>query len=53
DGKLDNLCALAEKNKVSKVALYPMVILAVASRTIKGVKLPDFNTIIFSKMEGD
>jgi len=52
-GKLDNLCALAEKNKVSKVALYPMVILAVASRTIKGVKLPDFNTIVFNKMEGD
>ncbi len=52
-GKFDNLCALAEKNKVSKVVLYPMVILAVASRTIKGVKLPDFNTVVFSKMEGD
>ena len=52
-GKFDNLCALADKNKISKVALYPMVILAVASRTIKGVKLPDFNTVVFTKMEGD
>ena len=52
-GKLDNVCELAEKYKVAKVALYPMVILSVASKTVKGVKLPDFNTIVFAKMEGD
>lgn len=52
-GKLNNLCELAEKSKVAKVALYPMVILSAASKTVKGVKLPDFNTIVFSKIEGD
>lgn len=52
-GKFDNLCEIAEQYKVAKVALYPMVILSVASKTVKGIKLPDFNTIVFTKLEGD
>ena len=52
-GKFDNLCELAEKYKVAKVALYPMAILSVASKSVKGIKLPDFNTIVFTKLEGE
>ena len=52
-GKFDNLLELAQRYKIAKVALYPMVILSQASKSAKGVKLPDFNTIVFTKIEGD
>ncbi|OGS52594.1 MAG: hypothetical protein A3J79_05755 [Elusimicrobia bacterium RIFOXYB2_FULL_62_6] len=52
-GKFDKLYDLARESKAAKVALYPMLILGKASKAVKGFKLPDFNTIAFTKMEGD
>jgi len=52
-GKFENLYELAKKNKAAKIALYPVLTLGKASRLAKSLKLPDFNTIVFTKMEGD
>ena len=52
-GKFNDLYELAKKYKAAKVALYPMIMLGKASKLAKGLKLPDFNTIAFTKMEGD
>jgi hypothetical protein len=51
-GKFDNLYELARNYKAAKVALYPMLMLGKASRLAKTLRLPDFNTITFTKMEG-
>ncbi|MBU2574221.1 MAG: AsmA family protein [Elusimicrobia bacterium] len=52
-GKFEKLYDLAKENKAAKVALYPILILGKSSKLAKGLKLPDFNTITFTKMEGD
>jgi len=51
-GKFSDLYKLAEKSKAAKVALYPLLMLGKASKAAKGIRLPDFNTIAFTKMEG-
>jgi len=52
-GKFEDLYALAKRNKAAKIALYPLIALGKASKAAKALKLPDFNTIAFSGMEGD
>ena len=52
-GKFEDLYELAKTNKAAKVALYPMLMLGKASRLAKGLRLPNFNTIAFTRMEGD
>ncbi len=52
-GKFDDLYELAKTNKAAKVALMPMLMLGKASKLARGFKLPDFNTIAFTSMEGD
>lgn len=52
-GKLSELYALAGKHKAAKVALYPLLVLQKASKAAKGLKMPDFNNIDFTLMEGD
>jgi hypothetical protein len=52
-GKFANLYELAKQHKAAKIALYPLIILGKAGKLAKGLQLPDFNTIAFTKMEGD
>lgn len=52
-GSFDKLYALAEQHKAAKVALYPVLMLGKASKAAKGLKLPNFDKITFTKMEGE
>ncbi|MBI4802466.1 MAG: AsmA family protein [Elusimicrobia bacterium] len=52
-GKFDKLYDLAKENKAAKVALYPLLILGKSAKLAKGFNLPDFNTIVFTKLGGD
>jgi AsmA protein len=52
-GKFENLYALAQAYPAAKVALYPVIMLGKASKLAKGLRLPDFNNIAFTRMEGD
>jgi len=52
-GKFSELISLAEKHKVAKVALYPLIVLQKASKLAKALQLPDFNNIAFDVIEGD
>lgn len=54
-GKFSGLYGLAGSNKAAKVALYPLLVLQKASKSklVKGLRLPDFDSLDFDLMEGD
>ncbi|MFA6434912.1 MAG: AsmA family protein [Elusimicrobiales bacterium] len=52
-GKFSNLYEFAQSFKAAKVALYPVLILQKASKLVKGLPLPDFNNISYTKITGD
>ncbi|MBI4655312.1 MAG: AsmA family protein [Elusimicrobia bacterium] len=52
EGRLTNLYELAQKFKIAKVALYPVILLQKASKTAKSKFLPDFDNINYSLIEG-
>lgn len=52
-GRFSDLYALAAKYKAAKVALFPLMVLQKASKAAKGLRLPDFNNIDFTSIEGD
>ena len=52
-GKFSNLYEFAQSFKAAKVALYPILVLQKATKLAKGLPLPDFNNITYTKMAGD
>ncbi len=52
-GKFAGLYKLASAHKAAKVALYPLLVLQKASKAAKALRLPDFDNIDFTLIEGD
>ncbi|HBB68026.1 MAG: hypothetical protein A2X28_07740 [Elusimicrobia bacterium GWA2_56_46] len=51
-GKLDNISGLAAEYKTAKILLYPFLILGKVSKLAPALKLPDLNTLKFTRIEG-
>lgn len=51
-GKLDNISELAAEYKTAKILLYPFLILGKVSKLAAALKLPDLNTLKFTRIEG-
>ena len=52
-GKLDDIRQLTQNSSMARIVFYPFLVLGKAAKLVPALKLPDFNKVKFTRMEGD
>ncbi len=52
-GELDDIQQFTKNSAMARIVFYPFLVLGKAAKIVTALKLPDFNKIKFTRMEGD